>query len=79
MGVYQPISYSNSVRMNLLIKLDSIRFDPVTIPTVMIAWSCDNMFVIKPIKSVPKVSTKRSCYSYNVPFMSLDSPHHSQK
>lgn len=79
MRVYQPISHLNSVRMNLLIKLDSICFEPVTLPIMMIAWSCDKMFVIKPIKYVPKASDKILRYRGDVPFMPLDSPNHSQK
>ena len=79
MGVYQPISYSNSVRMHPLIKLDVLKFKPVALPLVIVAWSCDEDLIIKPIKYVPKASDKRLRYRGDVPFMPLDSPNHSQK
>lgn len=79
MGVYQPISYSNSVRMHPLIKLDMLKFKPVALPLVIVAWSCDEDLIIKPIKYVPKGSDNRLRYRGDVPFMPLDSPNHSQK
>lgn len=79
MGVYQPISYSNSVRMHPLIKLDMLKFKPVALPLVIVAWSCDEDLIIKPIKYVPKASDKILRYRGDVPFMPLDSPNHSQK
>lgn len=78
MGVYQSISYKDSVRMHSLIKLDKLKFKSLTLPCVMEAWSCDEIFILKPIKVETKVYN-RMCYRGNVPFMSLDSPDHSQK
>jgi len=79
MGVYQSISYKDSVRMHPLIKLDMLKFKPVALPLVIVAWSCDEDLIIKPIKYVPKASDNRLRYRGDVPFMSLDSPNHSQK
>ena len=79
MGVYQPISYSNSVRMHPLIKLDVLKFKPLAFPCITVAWSCDGDFTFNSIKYVPKASDKRLCYRGDVPFMPLDSPNHSQK
>lgn len=79
MGVYQSISYKDSVRMHPVIKLDMLKFKPVALPIVMMAWACDEKFIIKSIKYEVKVSDNRLRYRGNVPFMPLDSPDHSQK
>lgn len=79
MGVYQSISYKDSVRMHPVIKLDMLKFKPVALPTVIVAWSWDEDLIINPIKNVAKASDNRLRYRGNVPFMPLDSPDHSQK
>ena len=79
MGVYQSISYKDSVRMHPVIKLDMLKFKPVALPTVIVAWSWDEDLIINPIKYEVKASDNRLRYRGNVPFMPLDSPDHSQK
>lgn len=77
--MYQSISYKDSVRMHPVIKLDMLKFKPVALPTVIVAWSWDENLIINPIKNVAKASDNRLRYRGNVPFMPLDSPDHSQK
>lgn len=79
MGEYQSNSSEGSIRMFPIIKLKEFNFQPVCIPLIALSWSCDNEFIMQPVKSIKCAPLSHSYLGSNVPFMSIDSVYHSQK